>query len=310
MSTAAQALPEPEHPIRAAIREALRSATIETSAKNLTEIDAYAGLLPPGTEVYVTWLPTDPYQHLVSVASRLVRAGYRPVPHIAARRLADEASARDFLARLAGEAGVDQALVMAGDVDRPVGPYESAAEFMESGMLERQGIRKVGLAGYPEGHPRIPEATLARALERKIGIARRAGLEPYLVSQFCFEADPILRWLERLREAGIDLPVKVGLAGPASVRTLLAYGARCGVGGSLRAIKSHGISLTRLVAQSGPEHIVARLATARRGEGLGPQVSLHFFSFGGFEKTARWMSQVARGEFQLTADASTFQPGA
>jgi methylenetetrahydrofolate reductase (NADPH) len=242
--------------------------------------------------VYVTWLPSFPYHHLVSVCARLARCGFKPVPHVAARRLADAASADDFLARLAFEAGVDQALVIAGDLDRPAGPYGDAAALFESGLLQRHGIRRVGLAVYPEGHPAIPEATLAAALERKLALAEGGGLETFLMSQLCFQAEPILQWLERLRQAGVRQSVRLGLPGPASVRTLINFGMRCGVGASLRAIKSHGISLTRLAAQTGPEALVASLAEVS----LPQDVQLHFFSFGGFERTARWMSAAAHGE--------------
>lgn len=289
--------------LRESVRALMRAASVETSVKDLAEIDSYAALLPAGTEVYATWLPSYPYHHLVSICSRLSRAGFRPVPHLAARRLADRASANDLLARLAGEAGVVQALVIAGDVDRPVGPYADAAALMASGLLGQHGIRKVGLAGYPEGHPKISDSILADALQKKIALAANAGLEPYLVSQFCFEAEAILSWLERLREAGVHTPVCIGLAGPAKVRTLINYGMRCGVGASLRAIRSHGISLTRLVAQTGPDSLVARLAGAGVAE-PGKAVRLHFFSFGGLERTARWMAAAARGELDLNSSES------
>jgi methylenetetrahydrofolate reductase (NADPH) len=260
----------------------LAGASVEAAVKNLAEVDAFPRFLAPGTQVYLPWLPGLPYNHVVSVAARLRRAGYEPVPHIAARRLPDWESAEELVSRLAGECGVKQALVIAGDVDRPTGTFADAAAFLESGLLQQHGIRRVGIAGYPEGHPRISEAELTAAMRHKIGIARASGLELYVVSQFCFDAGAILAWLDRL---GTALPVRVGLAGPATLRTLINYGMRCGVGPSLRALKSRGVSLTRLVAQTGPDAIVAALAAA---EPRAP-FKLHVFSFGGVEKTARWI---------------------
>jgi methylenetetrahydrofolate reductase (NADPH) len=262
-------------------------ASMEAAVKNLADIDAYPAVLPAGMQVYLPWLPGLPFSHVVSVARRLAAKGFAPVPHIAARRLADWESAEDFISRLA-QIGVTQALVIAGDVDRPVGPFEDAAALLECGLLQKHGIRRIGIAGYPEGHPRIADHELRAALKHKLAIGRATGLDLYIVSQFCFDAQSILGWLEGLAAQGVKVPVHVGLAGPASVRTLISYGMRCGVGPSLRALRSHGVSLTRLVAQTGPDAIVAALAAAESSIPF----KLHFFSFGGVEKTARWMKSV------------------
>ncbi len=282
-----------------AVQSLMRAASVETSVKDLTEIDAYPGRLAAGSDVYATWLPSYPYHHLVSVCSRIARAGFRPVPHLAARRIADAASGRDLIERLSGEAGVNQALVIAGDLDRPAGPYADAAALLASGLLQRHGISHVGLAAYPEGHPKISDERLAAALHEKVATARNGGLQPYVVSQFCFDAHAIRVWVERVRQTDLKLPIRIGLAGPASVRTLINYGMRCGVGASLRAVKSHGISLTRLLAQTGPDALVAELARAYAGEDDVPR--LHFFSFGGFIPTAAWISAAAQGRLDLRA---------
>ena len=266
----------------------LRNASIETAIQDISSIERECASLRRGTECFVPWLPSMPYQHLVTVSVRLAAAGLVPVPHVAARRLADSRSARDLLLRLVGEAGVDRLLLVGGDVDRPVGPYAEAGDLLASGIVEGSGVHHVGLAGYPEGHPVVALAELKEALSRKLARAREAGLQSFIVSQFCFEANPILEWIGTLRKEGIDVPLRIGLAAPAKLRTLIAYGARCGVGGSLRAIKSQGLSLTRLVGSAGPEPILAELA---RGP-LGARVGVHFFSFGGVLSTARWLTAL------------------
>jgi methylenetetrahydrofolate reductase (NADPH) len=288
--------------LHAAIATLARTASIETAARNLAEIDTYASLVPAGSDVYVAWLPRMPYHHVASAARRLREVGMNPVPHVTPRQLASRAAAEDFLARLRDDAGVTRVLLVAGD-GAPVGPYESSGEFLATGLLEAHGIRSVGVAGYPEGHPRIPEAALAVALERKIDEAARRGIELFVLTQFCFEGQAVLDWLARLRERGVTAPVRVGVAGPASVRALLGYAARCGVGNSVRAVRSHLISLPHLLDEHGPDKVVRRIGAG--GAALGV-AGLHCFSFGGFARSARWLAAVAAGRFRMDAAAAGF----
>lgn len=299
------AIPAPPAPgaLREAISALARTASIETSARNLAEIDGYAALAPAGTDVFATWLPGTPYHHIVSIAKRLRQVGMNPVPHITPRQLTSRDAAEDFLARLQAEAQVTRALLVAGDAPVPVGPYESSLQLLETGLLQQHGIRSLGIAGYPEGHPRIPEQTLTTALLRKIEYAARHDMELLLVSQFCFDAQAVLDWLARLRAQGIAAPVRVGVAGPATVRTLLNYGARCGVGASMRALRTQAISLPRLLAQDGPDRFIRRLADGGAGLGI---AGLHCFPFGGFAQSARWLGAVGSGRFRLEECASGF----
>ena len=278
-------------------------ASIETSTKNLIEIDSYARLLPAATDVYVTCLPGTPYHHILSIARRLRPDGMNPVPHIAARRLVNASVASEFLARLRDEAGVTRALVIAGDSQAAVGPYTSSLAVLETGLLQAHGIRSGGIAGYPEGHGRISAQALLEALDAKIAYARSHGIEPFVVSQFCFDGDMVIDWLAKLRARGVTLPVRVGVAGPAKVRTLLNYGMRCGIGDSLRAFGSQPVSLTRLLMRHGPEKAVRAIAQSAAGLGI---AGLHFFPFGGFAESARWISKVSTGRFGLTASGEGF----
>ncbi len=278
------------------VKDLARRASIETSTRNLVEIDAYPSLLPQGTDVYVAWLPGSPYHHIVSVAKRLRRAGMNPVPHIAARQLANREVAIEYLASLRDEADVGRALLVAGDSDAPVGTYDSSAALLESGLLQAHGIRSIGVAGYPEGHRKIPEAALMAALDRKIDYAAAHGLDLFMVTQFCFDGQAIVDWLGRLRARGAVLPVRVGVAGPASVRTLLNYGMRCGIGNSIRVLGSQAISLTRLIGQHGPDAVVRRLASRAAELNV---AGLHLFPFGGFAQSAQWIDNVAAGRMGL-----------
>lgn len=288
--------------LRAAIATLARTASIETAARNLAEIDAYASLVPAGTDVYVASLPGMPYHHVASTARRLRQVGMNPVPHITPRQLASRGAAEDFLGRLRDDAQVTRALLIAGDGE-PVGPYESSAQFLATGLLEAHGIRSVGIGGYPEAHLRVPEAALAVALDRKIEEAARRGIALFVVTQFCFEGEVVLDWLARLRARGVTLPVRVGVAGPASIRALLNYGRRCGIGNSLRAVRSHALSLPHLLVEHGPDQVARRIAAG--GATLGV-AGLHCFSFGGFARSARWLAAVAAGRFRMDEAAAGF----
>src|SRR5882672_12073546 len=217
---------------RAGISAFLAGASLELSSRDPAEIDACAGLLDLDTPVYISFPPGQTYHGTVALAARLARAGFRPVPHVAARRLAGREALDDYLARAAGEAGVDTALVIAGDSDRPGGAFDSSLALLETGLFQRHGIVRIGVAGYPEGHPRIAPSALESALAAKKTFARRTGIELGIVTQFCFEGDSIRLWAARMK--GHGLPVRVGLAGPASLPRLLRFAAMCGVGNSVR----------------------------------------------------------------------------
>lgn len=282
--------------MRESIAALASGASLETSTRNLAEIDTYSSLLPAGTDIFVTWVPGMPYHHAVSVSKRLRQVGMNPVPHVAARMLPSRDAAVDFLGRLRDEAQVARALVISGDSAVPVGPYDSSLSLLETGLLQEHGIRSVGVAGYPEGHPGISDPALQEALDGKIGWASRNGIDLFIVSQFCFDGQAVADWLRRLRSRGLTLPVRVGVAGPSTVRTLIHYGMRCGIGNSLRALGSHGISLTRLLAQHGPEQVVRNIAQSGPGSGT---VALHLYPFGNFAQSALWLEAVRARRFQL-----------
>jgi methylenetetrahydrofolate reductase (NADPH) len=281
---------------RRGISAFLAEASLELSSRDPAEIDACVGLLEPGTAVYISSPSGQTYHGTVALAARLARAGFRPVPHVAARRIAGREALGDYLARAAGEAGVDSAFVVAGDSDRSSGAFDSSLALLETGLFERYGIVRVGVAAYPEGHPRLGPSVLEAALASKKALARRAGMDLNVVTQFCFEPEPILSWTAKNK--GHGLPVRVGLAGPASLPRLLRFAAMCGIGSSVRALKARPRAITRLMVEAGPE--VALRELARRA---GPPVAgVHFFCFGGLVRTARWLRAVRDGRFELTED--------
>jgi methylenetetrahydrofolate reductase (NADPH) len=271
----------------------LRGYSIEVNPSDSRIVDAAVSRLDPDTEVFLSWIPgTDPMGK-VAPAARLRRAGLFPVPHIGARHLENAAQLEQLAARLAGEAGVDRVLIVAGDREKPAGPYDSSLTVMQSGAFQRAGITSIAVAGFPEGNPNVPDAVLAEALAEKVRFARSAGLQLSVVTQFCFETQPIVDWLRGIRAAGIDVPVRVGYAGPAGLLALTRYAIRCGVGNSVRALTEKP-SFARLLIDKGPEPLIREFASEAgpgNGSALPPGVAgLHFYVFGGFNKTVDWIN--------------------
>jgi methylenetetrahydrofolate reductase (NADPH) len=284
---------------RQRIIELVQGASLEVSARDPLAGPALRDLVRAGTEIYVNFAPGDTHRGIVDAAARLRRAGFVPVPHVAARALVGFTQLNDFLARLAGDAGVEETLVIGGDLARPVGPFDSAFEILATGLFERYGIRRIGISGYPEGHPRIGRRALEDALAAKLGLARQNGLRPQIVTQFGFEAAPMVGFLGWCREPGIDAPVRLGLAGPASIATLAKFAVRCGVGRSLGALTGRHAAVARLLTETGPERVIDELVAA---EAAGIAIAgLHFFTFGGVRRTAAWIDQVASSEATSSA---------
>jgi methylenetetrahydrofolate reductase (NADPH) len=271
----------------------LGAASLEVPARERA-VDACRDRLSPGTTIHVRHASGDTTHGIVGVAARLARAGFAPVPHVAARALESFTRLNDYLARAVGEAGVAAMLVTAGDQPQPAGPYRSSLDVIETGLFERHGIRRVGIAGYPERHPAVATVALDAARAAKLARLRERGLEPYVVTQLCLDAEPIVAWIAAARAAGVDCAIQVGLAGPATVATLAKFAVRCGVGISLRALARGQTSVARLTREAGPEPILRALARADA-----PLDGLHFFSFGGVARTAAWLGAAARGDFPL-----------
>lgn len=282
--------------------------TLEATRPSEADVAALKPFDPQGAQIYLSAVPSHTPDESVEEARRLRAAGFEPVPHLAARGLESAAAVQHFLTRARAEADIRRVLVIGGDRDRPVGPFTSALELIESGLLQDHGIEEIGIAGYPEGHPRLSEIALDRALAAKIEAAEGTGLRVHIVTQFCFAAEPIIAWLERLRDQGIDHPVKVGMAGPTSITALLRYAARCGVKASALGLARHGSLAKHLIGGATPDGIVRALAEATAGGGLG-KVKPHFFSFGGLPKTVRWAAATAAGHIVIDrADGFGVQP--
>jgi methylenetetrahydrofolate reductase (NADPH) len=274
--------------------------SLEATLPSTADVAALQGILPPGAQVYLSAVPRRDPAEQVEAAVRVNAARLEAVPHIAVRNFADRVALDSFLARLAGEAGVRRVLVISGDRDQPAGTLRSAIEAIDSEVLQRHGITEIGIAGYPDGHPRLSQQDLDRALTDKIAIAAQIGVAIHIVTQFCFDAKPIVAWIERLRDFGIENPVRIGLAGPTNIASLLRYARRCGVTASAQGLARQAGLARHVFGMSAPDALLRALA--KQNGRLG-DVTPHFFSFGGIPATARWASAVAAGRFTLDAAA-------
>ena len=294
--TVAAAVPVSPSGVRQ-ITALMQGFSLDATRPSAADIDALTGVLPAASKVYLTAVPRRPQHELIEPARRLRAAGFEPVPHIAAHNFATAEDLNGFLSRLNREAQVRRVLVIGGDGEQSAGAFSSALDIIDSGLLQRHGIEEIGIGGYPEGHPRLSVETLDLALKAKIDAAEQTGLGVHIVTQFCFDAAPIIRWIARTRDLGIEHPIRIGLAGPTSLTTLLRFARRCGVVNSAQGLTRQAGMFKHLIGTSAPDPIIRELAEMdldRLGE-----VAPHFFTFGGLAATARWAQAAAAGSIVL-----------
>jgi methylenetetrahydrofolate reductase (NADPH) len=271
----------------------LRDFSLEMTGKDAAEMDGVRG--PAGTRINVTYLGNEDPGLRIAAVRAIRAAGYVPVPHIPARRLRSRRMLERFLAAVQAEGASGQLFIVGGDQATPQGPYGDALSVIRSGVLRDYGVRHVGITGYPEGHPDITGERLWRALEDKAAELGRQGLNGNVITQFGFDAEAVISWIERARDRGLDLPIRVGVPGPASVRRLVRYAARCGVGTSASITRKYGFSLTSLVGSAGPDRFLRDLA-GRYDPGQHGLVGLHFYTFGGLAATSGWIARFNERE--------------
>jgi len=277
------------------IVDLLNDYSIEVNPRDATTIDSIPDRVDPYSEVYLTWIPGSDPMDMVAPAAKLRRSNLCAVPHIGARHIESSEQLEDLINKLTSSAGVERVLIVGGDRRRAAGPYNSALEIIQTGVLQRFGIMHIAIAGFPEGNPSISTENLTRSLIAKVRFSRDEGLHVTIVTQFCFSAEPIVHWLRFIKSMDIDVPVRIGLAGPAGLGTLTRYAIRCGVGNSLRVLTEKP-SFAKLLTQHGPADIIRDIATSiGSASSLNPlAVGFHFFLFGGFERTMDWIG-IERG---------------
>jgi methylenetetrahydrofolate reductase (NADPH) len=242
--------------------------------------------VPREVTVTVTASPRKGLEATLALAERLCGHGYRVVPHLSARLVVDDAHLSEIVARLIG-CGVEDIFVPAGDADRPLGRFESALALLRELDGLGRPFAHIGITGYPESHPEISDDVTVQAMWDKRQYAT------YIVSNLCFDAATVRRWIRRVRARGVDLPLYFGLAGPVDRARLLKVATKIGVGESARFLSGHAGWFLRMGAPGG--YNPSRLLD-RTGGALVDPVSIvegiHVFTFNQIRQSEQWRESV------------------
>jgi methylenetetrahydrofolate reductase (NADPH) len=286
---------------REAIVRLALNASLEMTVRDVAQLRAASEVLGSKRRVYVSHLPGQSWADTVATCTAIHALGAVPIPHVPVRCVRDRAGLQRFLDDCVTLAGVREILLIAGDYPHSVGPYRTTMDVLSTGILAEFGIASLSVAGHPEGHPFATADELRRAEREKIEFALRNGVTMTFLTQFFFDAEPFVDWRRRLpipQEAGEQVRVVAGLAGPAKLTTLLRYAVICGIGPSIRALSTSGTSIGKMLGERGPESIVRTLAGVTR-TGVCEAIGIHLFSFGGLTRTCAWLAAVSGGRFQL-----------
>ena len=273
--------------------------SLEMTGKDVPGLEEARDMIPQGTKVNVTFLGNEDLEMRVAAAKAVKEMGFVPVPHISARRLESEAQLEEFLARLQEVGATEHVFAVGGDPAEPEGPYPDSLTLIRSGLLQKYGAREVSIAGYPEGHPDIAEDVLWRHLDEKALTLAQQGLDAVILTQFAFDTDPVMAWIDAVRERGIDAQIRIGTPGPAGIKRLLGFARRFGIGANAMIVKKYGFSLTNLMGTAGPDRFVSDLAERLADRADGPRtgdVKLHFYTFGGLLATSQWAREFVAAQ--------------
>jgi methylenetetrahydrofolate reductase (NADPH) len=270
----------------------LQDYSIEDMPRTAEKVENFRELLPAGTRVYIAHLEGTLIEDMVATAKRLAADGYNVMPHIPARIIKDEATLADWIARYQGEAGVDQALLLAGGVTDPHGDFHSSMQLLETGLFGKAGFTHLHVAGHPEGNRDIDkdgsEKNVMEALHWKQRFNETSDAQMALATQFAFEAKPIIAWADAIKDAGITLPIHIGIAGPAKLQTMIKFAIACGVGPSLKVLQKRAKDVTKLLLPFEPTEVLTELAAHKAANPDFNITNVHFFPLGGIKTNANW----------------------
>ncbi len=271
----------------------LEGFSIEIMPRTAEKIGRFRDIVPAGTRVYVAHVEGTPIQDMVATARRVRSEGFPVMPHFPARIIKDRATLKDWILRYRTEADIDQALLLAGGASKPVGDYDDSMQLLASGLFGDAGFRRLHVAGHPEGNLDIdPDGSTAgvdRALEWKQRFSETTDADVAIATQFCFDATPVIRWLDRLRDMGVTLPVHVGVAGPAKLQTLIRFAVACGVGQSLQVLRKRAKDIRKLLTPFEPDEFLKAIAKYSAGCPEAGIEGVHFFPLGGILTCTDWI---------------------
>jgi len=270
----------------------LKDYSIEVMPRTSQKIEDFRDLLPAGTRVYIAHIEGTPIEDMVATAKRIADEGFPVMPHFPARIIQDKATLADWIQRYQDAAGITQALLLAGGVDKPHGDFHSSMQMLETGLFDKAGFTRLHVAGHPEGNRDIdPDGStkmVDEALAWKQKFSDTTDAKMAIATQFCFEAAPVIDWANQLTANGIELPIHIGIAGPAKLQTMIKFAMACGVGPSLRVLQKRAKDVTKLLLPFEPGDILADLAAHKAANPDFNITHVHFFPLGGIKTNANW----------------------
>jgi methylenetetrahydrofolate reductase (NADPH) len=277
----------------------LKNLSVEITPRQIEKLPLLQDRLPKGTPVFIALIDPADVAAQLTAAKALRNAGLDPIPHVPARFIFDDADLKSRIGALAGDAGVTSMLVLGGGAPTPIGKFDAAIQLLRTGVFQANGVKRIGVAGHPEGNTDITkihgEETLLKALGEKQDYLKSNGLAGFIATQFLFEAGPVAYWASMLHDNGINLPIHVGIPGPATIKTLVKYAAMCGVGNSARFIRKQALNITKLLTVNTPDEFIEQLAVLHFDR---PELNIaapHLYPFGGFDKMFDWLTPKLKG---------------
>ena len=272
--------------------------SIEVIPKTVAKIESFKEILPKNTRVYIAHLKNEDIEPMVTAAKRLNDEGFKVMPHMPAREIKNHAMLNDWISMYQNEAGVDEALLLAGSSPEPAGDYDSSIQLIESGLFDKAGFKRLHVAGHPEGNKDIdPDGgvkNISDALSWKQEFSKRTDAEMAITTQFCFDANVVKKWADEIKKDGIDIPIHIGIAGPAKLKTLLKFSVECGIGSSMKILTQRAKDITKLLLPYKPTQILKDLSEFKLQE---PELNIeqvHFFPFGGIKQTSDWVEEIQK----------------
>ncbi len=280
-----------------ALADVLSDFSIEVMPRTAAKIPDFKTILPKGTRIYVAHIAGTPIEDMVSTVARLSSDGFTVMPHIPARLVENKKAFEDWLQRYR-DVGAKQALLLAGGISSPIGEYDSSLALLGSGLLDKYGFERLHVAGHPEGNRDIdPDGSttnVMKALLAKQDFSNRTDCEMAIVTQFAFEIEPIIAWEQQLREAGVTLPIHVGIAGPAKLQSMLKFAVACGVGPSIRVLQRRAKDVTNLLLPYEPLEVLHGLQAYQAAQNDSLIRQVHLFPLGGIQRSVEFVHQHAK----------------
>ena len=278
------------------LKDFLVDFSIEVMPRTASKIGSFNEILPQNTRVYIAHIEGVPIEEMVETAKRISNEGFDVMPHFPARIIKDKDTLENWIQRYQDEAGIEQALLLAGGVSRPHGSFESSMQLVETELFEKYNFKHLHFAGHPEGNKDIDHDNSTKnvesALSWKQKFKERTDINLALTTQFCFEANPVIEWADSLVKNGIDIPVHIGVAGPAKLQTLIKFSIACGVGPSLRVLQKRAKDVKKMLLPFEPNDFLETLAEHKKANPNFNITNVHFFPLGGIDVNASWIKSA------------------